>query len=113
VARSNFWIGIRSGNDFVPVESIDWIESANNYTLLHCRSKDYLFGENLSALERMLDPNAFMRVHRCHMVNLSRTSAVHAIAGGIFSLELRGGTRVSTGRQYNDRIRKLLTSVDT
>jgi two-component system LytT family response regulator len=36
--------------DFVPVETIDWVESANNYTVLHCRSKDYVFGETLTAL---------------------------------------------------------------
>lgn len=94
--------------DFVPVDSIDWIESANNYTMLHCRSKDYLYGENLTVLERLLDPVRFARVHRSHMVNLARIVGVNAIAGGVYELELQGGTRVSTGRQYSDRIRKLL-----
>lgn len=94
--------------DFVPVESIDWIESANNYTLLHCRSKDYLYGENLTALERLLDPSRFVRVHRSHMVNLARIVGVNAIAGGVYELELQGGARVGTGRQYSGRIRRLL-----
>jgi len=101
---------VRTGErfDFVPVESIDWIESANNYALLHCRTKHHVFGENLTALERLLDPKQFGRVHRCHMVNLSRVVAVNAIAGGVYELELQGGARVSTGRQYADRIRRLL-----
>ena len=101
---------VRSGEryDFVPVDSIDWIESANNYALLHCRSKDHLFGDNLAALERILDPGRFARVHRCHIVNLSRVVAVNTIAGGVYELELHGGARVNTGRQYADRIRKLL-----
>ena len=94
--------------DFVPVESIDWIESANNYTMLHCRAKDYLYGESLTTLERLLDPARFARVHRSHMVNLARIVGVNAIAGGVYDLELQGGARVSTGRQYGDRIRKLL-----
>src|SRR5262249_9597382 len=36
-------IVVRNGErfDFVPVESIDWIESANNYVQLHCGSKEY------------------------------------------------------------------------
>ncbi len=101
---------VRSGErfDFVPVDSIDWIESANNYTLLHCRSSDYLFGENLTALERRLDPGKFFRVHRCHMVNVTRIMAIHTIAGGVFELELQGGARMKTGRQYSEGIRKLL-----
>jgi two-component system LytT family response regulator len=101
---------VRNGDrfDFVPVDSIDWIESANNYTVLHCRSNDHLFGGNLTTLERRLDPGRFYRVHRCHMVNVTHIAAVHAIAGGVFELELRGGARLKTGRQYSDGIRKLL-----
>ncbi len=111
--RETQWVQrlvVRTGErfDFVPVEWIDWIESANNYALLHCRSKDYLYSENLSALERLLDPARFVRVHRCRMVNLSRVVAVNTMIGGVFELELRGGARVSTGRQYSERIRKLL-----
>ena len=101
---------VRSGErfDFVPVDSIEWIESANNYTVLHCRSKDYVFGENLTTLQQRLDPARFSRVHRCHMVNVSRITAAHAIAGGVFELELRGGARIRTGRQYSEGVRKLL-----
>lgn len=101
---------VRTGErfDFVPADSIDWIESANNCAVLHCRGKDHLFGGNLAALERILDPGLFLRVHRCHIVNRSRIVAVHAMAGGVFELELEGGARVGTGRQYADRIRTLL-----
>ena len=94
--------------DFVPVDSIDWVESANNYAVLHCRGKDHLYGDNMTALERLLDPDKFLRVHRSHMVNVTRIVGVNAIAGGVYELELQGGARVSTGRQYSDRVRKLL-----
>lgn len=112
-AHESTWLQrlvVRNGErfDFVPVDLIDWIESANNYTVLHCRSKDYVFGENLSALERRLDPEQFLRVHRCHIVNLTRLESVNLIAGSTFELELQGGARVRTGRQYAETIRKLL-----
>lgn len=103
-------IVVRSGErfDFVPVDSIDWIESANNYTVLHCRTKDHVFGETLTSLEHRLDPGRFSRVHRGHVVNVTRVVAAHAIAGGVFELELQGGARVKTGRQYGDAVRDLL-----
>jgi hypothetical protein len=41
-------------------------------------------------------------------VNVSRVVAAHAIAGGVFELELAGGTRIKTGRQYSDGVRRLL-----
>jgi two-component system, LytTR family, response regulator len=112
-ARETEWVQrlvVRNGDryDFVQADAIEWIESANNYSVLHTRAKDYVFGENLSALERRLDPTRFLRVHRCHIVNASRIVSASAIAGGVFELELRGGARVKTGRQYSDGIRKLL-----
>jgi two-component system LytT family response regulator len=94
--------------EFVPVEQIDWIESANNYSVLHCRGKDHLYGENLAALERLLDGRQFVRVHRRHIVNVARVVAVHAMAGGQFELELAGGARVASGRQYAERVRALI-----
>ncbi|MFB3902348.1 MAG: LytR/AlgR family response regulator transcription factor [Acidobacteriota bacterium] len=114
-ARENQWpktLVVRNGErfDFVPVESIDWIESANNYTLLHCRVDNYVFDENLTGLERRLDPGKFLRVHRCHMVNVTRITAVHSIAGGVFELELHSGARIRTGRQYSEGLRRLLKS---
>jgi two-component system, LytTR family, response regulator len=101
---------VRNGEryDFVQAEAIDWIESANNYSVLHTRAKDYVFGETLASLERRLDPARFSRVHRCHIVNVTRIVAASAIAGGVFELELRGGTRVKTGRQYGESIRRLI-----
>jgi two-component system LytT family response regulator len=101
---------VRNGErfDFVRVDSIDWIETANNYTCLHCGSDEHLYGESLTALEQRLDPSHFLRVHRCYMVNVTRIAAVHAIAGSVFELELRGGARIKSGRQYGEGIRNLL-----
>lgn len=101
---------VRNGEryDFLPVEHIDWIQSANNYVILHCRSKDFVYSETLTCVEGMLDPDVFIRVHRSHIVNVTRIVGLNAIAGGVYEFELQGGARVSTGRHYSDRVRKLL-----
>lgn len=101
---------VRNGDrfDFVSVMSVDWIEAANNYAVLHCGSVDHVYGETLTSLENTLDPSKFLRVHRSTIVNCARIAAVHTIAGGVYELELRGGLRIHTGRQYRDKIRKLL-----
>jgi two-component system LytT family response regulator len=96
------------GFDLVPMESIDWIESANNYVQIHCGSKQYLLAESLTHLESRLNPSRFLRVHRCRIINLSRVLAVHPMLGGTYEMELRGGTRLSTGKQYKDAVQALL-----
>jgi hypothetical protein len=41
-------------------------------------------------------------------VNVSRISVVHSIVGGAFELEMKSGTRLSTGRQYKSSVQALL-----
>lgn len=103
---------VRNGEkyEFVAVETIDWIESANNYVELHCGSRQHLLGETLSSLEARLDPARFRRIHRCRAVNLSRVAAVHPLLSGCYELELQNGVRLTSGRLYKDVIQKLMRS---
>jgi two-component system LytT family response regulator len=103
---------VRTGEhfDLVPVSTIDWIESANNYVQLHCGTKHFLLGETLTSLAERLNPHKFVRIHRGRIVNLSRITAVHPLFSGTYEIELIGGTRISTGRQYREQIQALLKS---
>lgn len=94
--------------DFVPVEKVDWVESANNYVLLHCGPKAHLLSETLTGLEKRLDPEKFVRVHRGRIVNVSRIVAAHTMMNGIYELELNTGARLSTGRQFLDAVQRLI-----
>lgn len=101
---------VRNGDryDFVPVDSIDWIESANNYVEIHCGPKQFLLGETLTHLENKLDSARFLRIHRCRIVNTSRIVAVHPLLSGSYEMELRNGVRLTTGRQYKDVVQQMI-----
>ena len=88
--------------------AIDWIEAADNYVKLHCGRTTHVLGETLTSLERRLDPSQFLRVHRSRMVSRGRVVAVHVLLGGTYDLELRDGTRLTSGRQYRDAVQKFL-----
>jgi two-component system LytT family response regulator len=92
----------------VPVDTVDWIESANNYVLLHCGAKHHIMGETLTKLENSLSPDKFLRIHRCRIVNVSRITAVRPLLSGTYQLELHNGTRLSSGKQYSDAVRGLI-----
>ena len=62
----------------------------------------------MTSLESRLDPARFKRVHRCRIVNLSRVAAVHPLLSGSYEMELRNGTRLTTGRQYKDVVQELI-----
>ena len=95
---------VRDGErfDLVPVDSIEWVEAANNYVQLHCGAKTFLLGESLSSLERRLDPDRFLRIHRGKVVNLTRVISLRSGFSSTYELEMRSGKRLTTGRQYRD-----------
>ena len=105
-------LAVRNGErfDLVPVDSVDWIEAADNYVHLHCGGARHVLGETLTSLERRLDARRFLRIHRSRMVNRARVVAVHVLLGGAYELELRDGTRLTSGRNYRDTVQKLLRS---
>lgn len=112
-SREKHWperIVVRNGErfDFVPVASIDWVESADNYVQLHCGQRQFLLGETLSSLESRLNPGKFARIHRGRMINLARVIAVHPMFNGTYEVELSGGLRLASGRQYKTRILSIL-----
>jgi len=100
---------VRDGDRFrlVPVDTVDWVESANNYVLLHCGGQQHLMAETLTNLESQLNPARFLRIHRCRIVNRARVTAVRPYLSGTYQLELQGGLRLSSGRQYGDVVRGL------
>jgi two-component system, LytTR family, response regulator len=58
---------------FVDLEDVDWIEAAENYVQLHAGRANHLLHVAMNALERSLDPEKFLRIHRSIIVNVSRT----------------------------------------
>ena len=101
---------VREGDrlEFVQVDAVDWIESANNYVVLHCGPKQHVLAETLTNLDRTLNPDKFLRIHRCRIVNVSRIAGARPFLSGTYQLELHNGTRLGTGRQYHDAVRRLI-----
>jgi two-component system LytT family response regulator len=101
---------VRDGEryELVPVDAIDWVDAANNHVQLHCGARRHLLAETLTSLERRLDPRRFLRVHRSRIVNATRVVAVHVLMGGAYELELRDGTRLTSGRQYREAVQSLI-----
>ena len=65
-------ISVKAGKRtvFVPVEEIDFVESAANYAILHVGAQTHILRETLTNLEAKLPTHRFMRVSRSVIVNL-------------------------------------------
>lgn len=82
----------------VQVSEIDWIEADSYYARLHVGGKEYLLREPLHMLERRLNPDDFVRVHRSAIVNINRVCEVRYERTGERMIALSTGARVRVSR---------------
>jgi two-component system LytT family response regulator len=103
---------IRSGERilFLSVDEVDWLEAAQNYVRIHSGSAAHLLHVPLNTLEGLLDPEAFLRIHRSYIVNMKRIKQLWAVSHGQYIVELNSGVRLTSGRSYSERIRVLTSN---
>lgn len=94
------WVPMRDSQVRVPVESIDWVEANGDYAMLHTSLRSFLYRSTMSALEKRLDPNELMRVHRSAFVRLSRVVEVRREDKWLLTLVLTDGAEVAVGPNY-------------
>ncbi|HLZ52189.1 MAG TPA: LytTR family DNA-binding domain-containing protein [Candidatus Acidoferrum sp.] len=95
---------------FVDAEDVDWMEAAENYVELHVGRASYLLHVTMNALEKSLDPEIFLRIHRSIIVNLFRIKNLQSSAHGEYVITLRDGARLESGRTYSSRLRALVNN---
>ncbi len=89
---------------FVNVQDIIWIKGSANYVELHCRDRMLLHRETLSNLERQLDPNKFLRVHRSAMVNIDSICSLSSELGRYSLLQLSNGDEVKISSAHKSSL---------
>jgi two-component system, LytTR family, response regulator len=85
-------------------EEIHWIEAADNYVRLHTARGVPMLRETLKSLERRLDPERFVRVHRSCLVDALRVREMRALPSGDYELVLDGGATVPMSRTHRDAV---------
>jgi two-component system LytT family response regulator len=92
---------------FVDIDEVDWIEAAENYVHLHAGTAGHLLHMTMNNLEKSLDPETFMRIHRSLIVNIRRIKELQAALHGEYIVMLQNGVRLRSGRVYNEKLRIL------
>ncbi|MBN8740637.1 MAG: DNA-binding response regulator [Lysobacterales bacterium 69-70] len=102
------WVQVRDGSLRVPVARIDWIEAARDYVMLHTETRSHIHRATMGALQRRLDPDQLLRVHRSAFVRLSLVTTVRRHANGSITLTVRDGASVQVGPSYLDAVAERL-----
>jgi two-component system LytT family response regulator len=107
--RSLKRLAVRSAGKtiFVDVADIDWVEAAENYVQIHAGRAEHLLHVTMAALEKSLDPELFLRIHRSVIVNVRRIKELQSVMHGEYVITLSNGVRLQSGRIYSEKLRAL------
>lgn len=102
-------VRIRQGDEIVdvPERAIGWLEAASQYVRIHTGDRTFIVAETLGAFHRRLRSQAFIRVHRSAVVNVTRVARVLRRSNRVHELELDTGDRVPLSRSR----RRLLADI--
>lgn len=93
----------RGATRIVKIEQIQWIETADNYVILHTADGEPLMRQTLAGLLEKLGPR-FIRCHRRAAVQVDWIASIVNHDKGDGELLLRGGARVPLSRQYRAEV---------
>jgi two-component system LytT family response regulator len=92
----------------VPVHRVDYIESQDDYAAVHTGGKTFLKEQTMGEFESLLDPSAFVRIHRRYLLNVARLSKIALGAKDSHVAILADGTELPISRSGYARLRELL-----
>ena len=103
-------IGVRTGArvTVVDVGAIDWVEADGDYARIHVGKQVHLVAQRMHALERLLEGDAFVRVHRSLIVNVSRIHELIRDADGSGAIVLTDGVRLRVARGRWEALQQVL-----
>lgn len=101
---------VRERGRIVPVQTsdIERLEAQGDYVMIHTSGARHLVHVRMKDFEKMLDPDVFMRVHRTHIVNVSRIVELRSHDRHRLTLVLRSGARVVASRASTQRLRSMV-----
>ena len=96
------------GEHWVDTDSVDWVESYGNYVLIHTPDRRYIYRETMAAMEKKLDPAAFVRIRRSTMVRIDRIKELRPVLNGEFDVVLKNDKVLTSTRRYRKNLQPIV-----
>lgn len=95
-------IPVRQGTKIVLVDTASavFFRAEDKYTVLYTASAEHVLDRTIDELERTLDPDVFLRIHRSVIVNINCVRELTALEGGRFAVSVvdERGSRLFASR---------------
>jgi two-component system LytT family response regulator len=93
-------IVVKSGSKIriIPVDTIDYLESEDDFVMIYCKEGHFLKQKTMKFFESHLDPNKFIRIHRSCMVNSSQIAEIQQYGKESWILLTKQGAKLKISK---------------
>lgn len=92
------------------VECIDWIEVDDKWVVIHTKDQSYRSRRSLKELERLLEPQGFLRISKSTLLKASVIHSIEPYFHGDYIVTLENGNQLKLTRRYKSHVEHLLGS---
>lgn len=104
----DFWVPRRSEMIRISADDVERIDAERDYMRLSIGGRSYLIHQTISELERRLNPERFIRLHRSVIVRRDRIVKLRHDGLGVWYAELVDDAQVRIGRTYQAAVKAIL-----
>jgi len=93
----------------IEVDEVNYILGAGNYADIYLKDGSHiLHRETLTTLEKQLDPNIFVRIHRSTIVKRACVSELKSNDNGDYTVVLKTGEKLTLSRRNKSKLEELM-----
>lgn len=90
----------------VPFSEILYCEVSGKETTVHTKNKAYTSHTSLAAIEKVLTPKQFLKVHRSYLINVEEIKEIQSWFNQTYQLTMSNGGKVPVSRSYLKQFRQ-------
>ncbi|MCE1197347.1 MAG: LytTR family transcriptional regulator DNA-binding domain-containing protein [Marinilabiliales bacterium] len=93
-------IVVKSGSKIriIPVETIDYLESEDDFVMIYCKEGHFLKQKTMKFFEAHLDPKKFIRIHRSCIVNTTQLAEIQQYGKESWMLLTKQGAKLKISK---------------
>lgn len=90
----------------IPVDKIRYIESADDYVMIHSETGDHLKEKTMKYFEEHLPGDQFIRIHRKYIVNITQIKSLELYSKDSYLAFLKTGEKLNVSAEGYRRLRE-------
>ena len=101
---------VKSGRKIqvIPVESILYIESQDDFVMIYCKEGHFMKQKTMKFFEEHLDPKQFVRIHRSYLLNISEIAELQQYEKESWLVVTKQGAKLKVSKAGYSNLKQLL-----